>query len=58
MPSKKKYIKNIKGHKKTCKMVEKCTTIKKAKNLKKENLKRNQISLKSLIIILLNLNMF
>ena len=40
MPSKKKYIKNIKGNKKTCKMVEKCTTIKKSKKSKKRKSKK------------------
>jgi DNA topoisomerase I len=39
MPNKKKYIKIIKGNKKTCKMVEKCTTIK--KKSKKKSSKRN-----------------
>ncbi len=48
MPPKKNYIKNIKGNKKSCKMVERCTTIKPKKKSKKSKTKSklNKISKK------------
>ena len=49
MPPKKNYIKNIKGNKKSCKMVERCTTIKPKKKSKKSKTKSklNKISKKN-----------